>query len=219
MSNTALFNSTGGPLGFTQLIDTPKSYVTASSGSILQVNPAQDGLMFGPTPALAVGSGVVNDIAVFSGSVPILNDSGLNVTSAFGNIIMQPSNPSNGMSLNSQQGVNLNTQQSVNVNAINNVDLQAQTIQLISTNSISHNANNNVVIQCGPNQINITPSSVQINCGSGVGMSISNNNHLDVWNFSGTATGGSYTMPLTPAVGVCHLSNDGAGNLSWALGA
>ena len=205
---------------FVELLDCPRSL---TANDILQVNSLGSAITQNSVSSIvnvAVGSGIAGDLAMFSPSgPPILNDSGLNASVAFGNIILQPSNPSNGMSLNSQQGVNLNTQQSVNVNAVNNVDLQAQGIQLISYDTISLNANNNVVIQCGPNQINITPSSVQINCGSGVGMSISNNNHLDVWNFSGIATGGSYTMPLTPAVGVCHLSNDGAGNLSWSVGA
>ena len=234
---------------FQSLIDVNVSPYVADSiikvnGTATGLEEASASSIVGP----AVGTGTTGDIPVFTGSAPpVLADSGVNIDGSknmtgINSITMSGSGEIssigglNGgatgpLDITSPNSINLNTNNSVSINPSNgsiylnantstgNIDQYAASMQMISYNTISLNANNGLIIQCGPNQIQITPTDIMINSYSGVGLTISNNNHQDVWKFSGAATGGQYVMPLTNGLNGSVLTNDGFGNLSWVGGA
>ena len=212
MSSSNPLNAIFGNQKFTELddVDIP----SLIPNSLIVVNPSGTDIVSLDSSNIVppiVGTGTVNDICLFTGTVPVLKNSGLNVNTPFvGEIQLSTTN------INDSLTVNANN---ITLNTPNTANLTADNAQLILFNNMSIGVNNNLTIQVGPNQILLSPTSVQINCGSGVGMTISNNNAGDVWNFSGSALGGSYTMPLTNGLNGSVLTNDGSGNLSWVGGA
>ena len=75
---------------FIELLDCPRTYV---ANNIIQVNSTATGLIETPSSSIIppiIGTGIVNDIPMFTGGVPILADSGFQV----GNIsVPNPPNP------------------------------------------------------------------------------------------------------------------------------
>jgi hypothetical protein len=223
MSLTNPLNAVFGNQKFKELADVDFRSYAGLAGDLIVVNNTETGLNATPSSSFippVIGTGAINDVPIFTGGVPIFDDSGLQITNISTNIILEPSDNLNSLNLISQQGVNVNGVFGINLDATAaSISSQCDTFGVVSYNAIQLNANNSVTIQCGPNQIVLSPTSLEINCGSGVGLVISNNNSGDQWKFSTSATGGVFNMPSTGGLNGSVLTNDGLGNLSWNGGA
>lgn len=214
--------STGFKNTFQSLLDVQTTPYEADN--ILRVNAQGTGITQTNTSSLLppiVGSGLVSDIATFTGGTnPILTDSGMSIVSSLNTLEIKPQSAANNLKLSSEGRVIVQANNNINlVSATANINNTSESFSVIAYNTIQLGANNQLIIQIGANQVIVTPTAVEINSGAGIGLKISNNNAADVWNFSGSATGGSYTMPTTGGLNGSVLTNDGFGGLSWVGGA
>jgi hypothetical protein len=229
MSFTNPLNAIYGNQKFLQLDDVDFHSFAGKANNLIQVDVSETGLTSQPATSLippVIGSGNPGDIAVFSGTVPILNDSNINIDTPFlGNKVIKTSTPTDNLALQSDQGaVSLNAPNGnifLNANTSSgNIDMYAVNMQMISYGNISLSGNGGLTLQAGGGaQIKINnDGSIEINAPSGFPITINGNGGADKWIFSGVASGGSYTMPLFGGAPGSVLTNDGSGNLSWVGG-
>lgn len=176
---------------FTQLLDCPNTY---TANDIIVVNSTGTGLTeVAPTSLLpAVGTGVTNDIPVFSGSVPpLLSDSGCQIVPVFGGLSIQ--------------------------NLTGNINLVGSTnAEVLGSNTVSMTESTDA------HSLQMSSVGVTLNSGNSLPMALSASTTLTLTstgNLLLNINGASYVWPTSQAVGVCHLTNDGSGNLSWTGGA
>lgn len=171
----------------------------------------------GQTP-VNIASIPTNDI-VIKGTNPILADSQVNITHAFGQAILQPTNLSEAMTVKSTNGamtVKSDTG-SVFINAdtvSGSVNMQSASNQIVCFNMASISANNGVVIQgAGGHQIsqNVTDTTITT---AGNTPLIFNVGGSMIFRFQNGSTG-SYYFPLTDGVAGQSLKTDGNGVLYW----
>lgn len=208
---------------FTDLLDCPKTLV---SNDIIVVNADGSGLdEVTPSSIIAsgVGSGLNGDIATFTGGVPVLQDSGLNLSTSFNTVNIKPASSLNSVRLDSDASVSVGSlsTQSISVNAdqsVGYIGISSASQQMIAYNTISISANNGVTIQAGGGaQIQISNTGdVTVSCASGGKLELLSNGGSGRYIMdASTNTAGNIVFPTVPPVGDCVLKCDSVDGLMY----
>jgi hypothetical protein len=215
------------PLGaqqFVALDDVDITSLSAQANKILKVNSLGTSIE-AINGADAVGTGVVGDIAVFSGSTPVLGDSGVAITDFFGSKRIKPTLSTTGLRLESDQS-NVFIKSGTGFSSVfldadqtsGNINLTSASQQLIAYNNISLSANGQLTIQAGGGaQILITPTGeISIRSAGAQNLSLQSNGGSSSWVFGGSSfSGGNLLFPTAPPVGECVLKVNSIDNLMY----
>jgi hypothetical protein len=229
MSLTNPSNAVFGNQKFRELQDVDFRSYSGKANNLIVVDGTETGLNAvdaGSVLPSFIGSGPVGNIVTFSGTTPILNDSGLNITDFFGSKSIKPTLSTAGLRLDSDQG-NINIKSGTG--GFSGVFLDADTTsgfinltsasqQLIAFNNISLSANSQLTIQAGGGaQILITPTGeISIRSAGAQNLSLQSNGGSSSWVFSGSSfSGGNLLFPTAPPVGECVLKVNSIDNLMY----
>jgi hypothetical protein len=185
-----------------------------------------------------------------SGGAPFFTDSGLKIDNSVSGVIkITPSDADNELlircpsadlfiessdkDVDIRAGKNVNIvaeQDNINITSDNSginltcnsgaIQNNCQSFAVATQSSITLGANNTLTIQVGTNQIVVSTTSVEINCGAGIALKVRNNNGGSVYDFNSSASDNTtYVMPASNGLNGSVLTNDGTGVLSWVGGA
>ena len=192
---------------FTDLLDCPKTLV---SNDVVVVNADASGLdVVTPSSLIisGVGSGLNGDIATFTGGIPVLQDSNINITAT----TIKPTSNSDVLTLesNSVGGMNINFPNGqLNLNGI------SQHSVLYGDFSLSAN-NGGTINGAGGQSMVISPSGVDITTQTGCSLRLFVNGMTLQFQPGST---GNYYWPLTDGTAGQVLTTDGNGVLYWSGG-
>lgn len=213
------------PLGaqnFVALNDVALTSLSGEGNKILRVNALGTGIdaISGPD---AIGFGATLDIPVFSGTTPVLTDSNVSISHAFGQAIIKPTNNMESLTLNSTDGavrVKSDTS-SVFIDAdqtTGGVTLTSYNQQHIAYGNISLSANGQITIQAGGGTQILLDSfgNVSISPANGGKLELKANGGSSNWVFDGASTsGGNLVFPTSAPVGECVLKVNSIDNLMY----
>ena len=207
---------------FTELFDCPRTLI---ADDLVSVNSDGTGLdLVTPSSLIngAVGSGLNGDIATFTGGVPVLQDSGLNISTTFNTVNIKPASNLNSVRLDSDLGVNIGSSITPSTlidadHATGNISITSASQQMIAFNTITISGNNGVSISgAGGQSMALSNTGIDVTTQPGAGLRLFVNGMTIQFQPGST---GNYLWPLTDGLNGAVLTTDGNGVLSWVGGA